>query len=105
MGLIHLPFLTIHIPCRDYPDKATSDGKDNKEHPARVRAPKGIKPVFLPGMPDVVRNHHRQIEEYLFGLRRRNMMFLPVLVGIVLVPFEAATSLQDVKNIRHACSI
>lgn len=100
MGLIHPPFLAVHLSCRYHPYLVPTDGKYNKERPAPIRLPKGIETIFLLRMFYIIRNHQRAVEEYLLALRRCDAVLLPVLLGVVCVPLKPGAFMKKVENIH-----
>lgn len=105
MGLIYLPFLAVHISCRYHPYFVVPDGEYDEEHSSRIRMPKGIEAVLLFRVPDIVGDHPRPVEKYLLALRWRDVVLLPVLLGIVNVPLEAGAFLKKSIDIHPQLGI
>lgn len=57
----------------------------------------GIEAVFFLRMFDIICNHMGPVKENLLALRRSNMMLLPVLFTVVLVPLKPGAFQQEVK--------
>lgn len=64
----------------------------------------GVEAVFLLGMPGVIRNYQRLVKKYLLALRKKNMVLVPNLFGIMLVPFKSGTFRQNIE-FGHKVSI
>jgi hypothetical protein len=52
-------------------------------------------------MADVASDHQRFVEEDVFSLLRGDLMPVPVLPGIRVIPIEAYAIIQRVSALRH----
>jgi hypothetical protein len=56
-------------------------------------------------MPDVSADNQRVAKEYIFGLLGSNVMALPILLRISIVPIESRAMIQRIVAFRHFISI
>jgi len=62
-------------------------------------------PFLALRVPDVAANHQRLVKENVFGLLRSNVMPLPILLSIAVVPIEPGAMIQRIVAFRHIISI
>jgi hypothetical protein len=52
-------------------------------------------------MPDVSADNQRLAKEYVFGLLGSNVMALPILLRISVIPVETRAIIQRIVTFRH----
>jgi hypothetical protein len=99
--LIKTPFTTMHVSGRDRSNQIASNGEDDSEQASRVGLTEDSEPRLGLRVLEIGEEENRAIEEDLLGLGARDLVSLPVFLGIAVIPLEAGAAGEVVGEICH----
>jgi len=95
------PFSPTHVSRRNNSNQVSPNRKDDREQTVRVSFSKRGKAQFLFRMLFIWSNHDRTIEKSLFCFAQRDLVKLPILVCIAIVPLKSCAMRKGVRKVRH----
>jgi hypothetical protein len=96
---IEIPFSLAHVTSRDHADLIFTDDKTDKQPSTCIGLTEQVITGFGLGMGRIGLQQERDVEKDFLAFAIRDLVFLPVLIAIAIIPIKAS----DREKVNHFC--